>query len=245
MPLHTIQSLPSGATLGLWHLTEELAELWPQLAADADAAYAPLLPARAAGPRQAQWLAGRVLVQQMLRATALVPGQPLPLVQNDAHGRPFLASPAPVAAVSLSHSGAWVAALLAPPGAPVGVDVEFVRDKAQRIASKFLNAAELAVMETITANTTLTTTLSTELYSLLWSAKETLYKLANERGVIFRTNLLLHLPPGPWPAAGTLPATLQLTGRNSRHQICYLRPAAGYVLTYCYQVSPSTNFSPV
>ncbi|MVN77363.1 4'-phosphopantetheinyl transferase superfamily protein [Hymenobacter sp. HMF4947] len=233
MPFHLLQPLPGGATLGLWHLTEAPADLWPQLA-DAPT-YAPLLPARADGPRQAQWLAGRLLVQHLLRTAA--PGQPLPLLHNDTHGRPFLVGTGSVAAVSLSHSGNWVAALLAPPGAAVGVDVELVRDKAQRIARKFLNNPELAAVEQLTAPSAVSPTLAPELYSLLWSAKETLFKLANRRGIIFRDNLLLDLPPGPWPAAGELPATLQLTGCNSRHQICYLRPAAGYVLTYCYQIA--------
>lgn len=232
MPLHSIRPLPGEAYLGLWHLLETPAELWPQLASPDT--YYPLLPARADGPRQAQWLAGRVLVQRMLAVSAL-PDMPLPL-HNDATGRPFLASPGPVPAVSLSHSGAWVAALLAPPGTPVGVDVEVVRDKAQRIAHKFLNNEELAAIELLTIADS---TGSTELFSLLWSAKETLYKLAGQRGIIFRQNLLLDLPPGPWPAAGELPARLALGNAISRHCICYFQPAAGYVLTHCHGLAPS------
>jgi 4'-phosphopantetheinyl transferase len=227
MPLHTITPLPGGPLLGLWHLTESVADLWPQLA-DAPA-YAPLLPARADGPRQAQWLAGRVLVQHLLAAA----GQPLAPLRNDETGRPYLAGPKPQPAVSLSHSGAWVAALLAAPGTALGIDVEAVRDKAQRIARKFLNAEELAFLTMNKLEHIVGITSEEELYSLLWSAKETLYKLASQRGIIFRDNLLLDLPPAPWPPAGQLPARLYLAHTISRHQICYLRPAAGYVLTYC------------
>ncbi len=227
MPLHTITPLPGGPRLGLWHLTEPVADLWPLLA-DA-AAYAPLLPARADGPRQAQWLAGRVLVQHLLAAA----GQPLAPLRNDETGRPFFAGPGPQPAVSLSHSGAWVAALLAAPGTALGIDVEVVRDKALRIARKFLNADELAALAVTKLENTSEITSEVERYSLLWSAKETLYKLAGQRGLIFRDNLLLDLPPAPWPPAGQLPARLYLAGAISRHQICYLRPAAGYVLTYC------------
>jgi phosphopantetheinyl transferase len=232
MPLHSIRPLPGGAFLGLWHLLETPAELWPQIATPE--VYRPLLPARADGPRQAQWLAGRMLVQRMLAATALS-NVLLPL-QNDATGRPFLAGGGPAPAVSLSHSGAWVAALLAPPGTPIGVDVEVVRDKAQRIAHKFLNAVESAAIEPFI---TTSSAAGTELFSLLWSAKETLYKLAGQRGIIFRQNLLLDLPPGPWPAAGELPARLALGAAISRHCICYFQPAAGYVLTHCHGLSPS------
>jgi phosphopantetheinyl transferase len=232
MPLHSIRPLPGGAYLGLWHLLETPAELWPQLAMPEE--YRPLLPARADGPRQAQWLAGRVLVQRMLAATTLSDG--LLLLQNDATGRPFLAGASPVPAVSLSHSGAWVAALLAPPGTAVGVDVEAVRDKAQRIARKFLNDDEQAAVKPfILADAVV----DNELFSLLWSAKETLYKLAGQRGIIFRQNLLLDLPPGPWPAAGELAARLALGDAISRHCICYFQPAAGYVLTHCHGLLPS------
>lgn len=227
MPLHTITPLPGGPLLGLWHLTELPADLWPLLA-DAPA-YAPLLPARADGPRQAQWLAGRVLVQHLLAKA----GRPLAPLHNDEAGRPFLAGPGPQPAVSLSHSGEWVAALLAAPGTALGIDVEVVRDKAQRIAHKFLNADELAALEKIKLGHLPGGEAYLELYSLLWSAKETLYKLAGRRGIIFRDNLLLDLPSAPWPPAGQLPARLYLANAISRHQICYLRPAAGYVLTYC------------
>lgn len=227
MPLHTITPLPGGPLLGLWHLTESVADLWPRLA-DAPA-YAPLLPARADGPRQAQWLAGRVLVQHLLAAA----GQQVALLRNDETGRPFLAGTGPQPAVSLSHSGAWVAALLAAPGTALGIDVEAVRDKAQRIARKFLNAEELAFLAANKPEHIVGITSDEELYSLLWSAKETFYKLASQRGIIFRDNLLLDLPPVPWPPAGQLPARLYLANTISRHQICYLRPAAGYVLTYC------------
>ena len=239
MPLHSLTPLPGGATLGRWHLTETPADLW-LLLADAPA-YAPLLPARADGPRQAQWLAGRVLVQRALAGVGGAGGislpTPLPHLCNDAAGRPWLAGPGPQPAVSLSHSGAWVAALLAAPGAALGIDVELVRDKARRIAPKFLSQWELASLAAVALPPHPGPAAEEELYSLLWSAKETLYKLAGRRGLIFRDNLLLDLPAGPWPIPGTLPARLQLPEGVSRHQICYLRPAAGYVLTYCYQLA--------
>ncbi len=230
MPLHSVTPLPGGPLLGLWHLTEAPADLWPQLLNAPT--YAPLLPARADGPRQAQWLAGRVLVQQLLGS--LIPaGRPLAALRNDEAGRPFLAGLAQPA-VSLSHSGRWVAALLAPPGTALGIDVEVVRDKAQRIARKFLNEQELSDLENITLENATPDTALPELFSLLWSAKETLFKLAGQRGILFRDNLLLDLPAGQWAMPGTLPARLRLNTAISRHQICYLRPAAGYVLTYCY-----------
>jgi phosphopantetheinyl transferase len=231
MPLSSLTPLPGGPLLGLWHLTETPADLWARLAQAAD--YAPLLPARADGSRQAQWLAGRVLVQHLLAAA----GAPPAPLRNDEAGRPYLLGPAPPA-VSLSHSGEWVAALLAPAGTAVGIDIELVRDKAQRIARKFLNDDERLALESVILADGPGPLAQQELYSLLWSAKETLYKLAGQRGVIFRDSLLLDLPAGCWPVPGALPARLALQGTISRHKIWYLRPAVGYVLTYCVSPPP-------
>lgn len=225
MPLHSIQPLPGGALLGRWHLLEAPADLWPQLAHAS--AYAPLLPARTLGPRQAQWLAGRLLVQHLLHAAGYPPA---PLRNNEA-GRPYLAGPAPQPSVSLSHAGAWVVALLAAPGTPVGLDVETVRDKAQRIARKFLNDNELVATQRLADAQPAD---ATQLYTTLWSAKETLFKLAGRPGIIFRENLLFDLPAPPWPATGLLPARLHLPpAPETRHQICYLQPEPDTVLTYC------------
>ncbi|MGY3088912.1 4'-phosphopantetheinyl transferase [Hymenobacter sp. UYAg731] len=223
MPLHSIQRLSPTAVLGLWHLTETPTDLWfllPQ-----KAAYRQLRPATADEVRKAQWLAGRVLVHALM--TEILPMHHPPLVvRNDATGRPWLAGIAASVGltVSLSHSGSWVAALLSQ-GGRVGVDVEIIRDKAQRLASKFLAAQEWAAAQAVPDGPAH--------YTLLWSAKETLYKLAAQRGIIFRQQLLLHeFSP---QEAGEIPATLVLGGAQTRHRICYTQPAPGYVLTYCHE----------
>ena len=230
MPLHSLQRLAPTAVLGLWHLTETPAELWPGL--PRPAAYRPLLPATADATRQAQWLAGRVLAHELLDVLAgHAPGGLV--VQNDATGRPWLAGAAHQLTLSLSHSGAWVAAVLAH-GARAGVDVEMIRDKAQRLAGKFLNPAEWTEAEAATQAAA--PDVASAHYTLLWSAKEALYKLAAQRGIIFKKQLLLSsfLPQ----ESGEIPATLVLPGSETRHCICYSQPAPGYVLTYCHETAP-------
>ena len=227
MPLHCLLRLSPTAVLGLWHRTETAAALVVLLPAGAP--YAALLPPTAGPDRQGQWLAGRVLAHAV--AAALWPGSPELLVRNDATtGRPFVQGPSvPAGAVvSLSHSGAWAAALLATNGR-VGVDVELVRDKARHIATKFLSDKELSAAQAVATDAH---------FTLLWSAKETLYKLAERRGLIFKKQLLLE--PFTPALAGEIPATLQLAEGQSRHRICYFQPAAGYVLTYCWEPGPPT-----
>jgi len=233
MPLHSLQRLSPTAVLGLWHLTETAAELWPTL--PRGEAYRALSPATADATRQAQWLAGRALVHRLLAdpgvATAAAPADLV--LQNDDTGRPWLAGAAGSLVVSLSHSGHWVAAVLAR-GGRAGVDVEIVRDKAQRLAGKFLNPTEWDRSRALTQH--LPATAASTHYTLLWSAKETLYKLAAQRGILFRQQLLLDsfVPQ----ESGEIPATLVLAATRSRHCICYYRPAPGYVLTYCHEPAP-------
>ncbi|MFC7667834.1 4'-phosphopantetheinyl transferase family protein [Hymenobacter humi] len=188
------------------------------------------MPATADATRQAQWLAGRVLTHALLGE---MPAQPAELVvQNDATGRPWLDGASPhQLTLSLSHSGLWVAAVLAH-GARAGVDVEMIRDKAQRLASKFLSPAEWEQAQAVMQQNS---ELATAHYTRLWSAKETLYKLAAQRGIIFKTQLLLSsFAPAE---SGEIPATLILDGAETRHCICYSQPSAGYVLTYSHESS--------
>ena len=224
MPLHAIQPLSPTAALGLWHLTETPEALWAGL--PNAAAYKPLLPATADVKRQTQWLGGRRLAHALLGGLP-APLPPETLVRNDATGRPWLAGAPAGAGLSLSHSGEWVAAVLTQSGR-AGVDIEQIRDKAQRLAGKFL-----AENEWDHARAASQLTEADAHYTMLWSAKEALYKLAAARGILFRQQLLLHeFSPA---ASGEIPATLVLDGVQTRHLICYTQPAPGYVLTYCHE----------
>lgn len=226
MPLHALQRLSSTALLGLWQLTETPEELWTEL--PHHEAYRALLPAMADATRRAEWMAGRALAHVLLRQTGTA-DQAGVVVHNDGTGRPWLAGDHQNLTLSLSHSGMWVAAVLAQ-GARAGVDVEMIRDKAQRLAGKFLNAEEWAAAQTAAAADA---DLSAAHYSLLWSAKESLYKLAGQRGIIFKTQLLLSsFEP---QESGEIPATLILGNTQTRHSICYTQPSPGYVLTYCHE----------
>ncbi|MBF9238304.1 4'-phosphopantetheinyl transferase superfamily protein [Hymenobacter sp. BT683] len=230
MPLHSLQHLSSTAVLGLWQLTEPPAELWAQL--PQATTYQTLMPTTADAVRQAQWLAGRVLAHALLWKLVGAAQDGL-VVQNDATGRPWLSGvEAQPLTLSLSHSGEWVAAVVAQ-GSRAGVDVEVIRDKAQRLASKFLSAAEYDDARAATQAAPDTAHMH---YTRLWSAKETLYKLAAQRGIIFKKQLLLSsfVPE----ESGEIPGTLVLDGAETRHCICYYQPAPGYVLTFCHEPNP-------
>jgi len=211
VPLHSLSSVSHTCLLGLWHLTESADELWPALPAQAH--YLARFPDGRDVLRARQWLAGRVLVHQLLRELNDAPAT----LANDVNGRPYLQE-LPDFGVSLSHSGEWVAAVVSTQAA-VGTDIELVRTKAQKLARRFLSETEQANAGDDAVK-----------YSLYWSAKETLYKLHNRRGLVFKEQLLLD--PFELREAGVLTGHLLLENFRSQHQIHYSYPSPGYVLTY-------------
>ena len=214
MPLHSLTPLPNAALLGLWWLTEaenELLALLPY-----PAYYAARQPPGRHAARTMQWLAGRVLTHRLLDQLH----DSESFIDNDTNGRPYLPG-RPEVGVSLSHSGEWVAAVVAP-GGRVGTDIELIRTKAQKLAPRFLSEAERADAGDDAAK-----------HSLYWSAKETLYKLHSRRGLVFKEQLLLD--PFRLRAAGVLTGHLLLENARSQHQVHYLRPSEHYVLTYCVE----------
>ncbi len=70
----------------------------------------------------------------------------------------------------------------------IGFDLEPIRAKAIKLFPKFLNDEELEIFDT-----------KSEIeMTMAWSAKETLYKLAGRKEIIFKDDLTLHKENGNW-----------------------------------------------
>ena len=126
--------------------------------------------------KRLQHLAGRFLLQ------FLVPDFPYELIQIADTRKPFL--PGEQYHFSISHCGDYAAAIVSK-DRRVGIDIEIPVDKIIRIADKFLNDDERInwLNELTTPDSRLTT--------LLWSAKESVFKWYGEGVVNFRENILL------------------------------------------------------
>jgi 4'-phosphopantetheinyl transferase len=181
--------------------------------------------------RRREWLAGRVLAAELLRQLLGPERADALTIAADAFGRPRLLDAAEevVGAVSLSHGGGAVAALVAlGPGRRVGLDLEPIRPKTLPMAPRFLSPGECANLGDSTARA-----------SLMWSLKESLYKAYGRRQLDFRRHL--HLDTTDWPAAELpLPATGIVRGRITQpttghiwhHELYYETVEPGW-LTYC------------
>jgi phosphopantetheinyl transferase len=122
--------------------------------------------------RQINGIVLKYLLQQMVGAQ-----QPFKY-KKDEFGKPFLINDARF--ISVSHSKNTVAAILS--DVPCGIDIQFFTEKVDRIATKFINAAEFDYIEKPEES---------YFFHILWGAKEALYKSDGKRGLDFKRNLIV------------------------------------------------------
>jgi phosphopantetheinyl transferase (holo-ACP synthase) len=121
--------------------------------------------------RKLQWFATRHLVNEMT-------GQKT-VISKNLSGKPYLKNGAGHISISHTHT---LAAVILNYSKGVGIDLEVVNPKVERIARKFLTDEEI---EAIPVNEKI------EKLILYWSVKEALYKLYNLGNIEFKTQLLV------------------------------------------------------
>lgn len=122
---------------------------------------------QSSGERREQLNRGRELVLHLIQEALSLPSPPE--LAHHPSGAPFLPQH-PEKSISISHAAGVVAVLLAPSTYRLGVDVERRRPQLLRVQTKYLHDDELPMLlpcipDELTALT------------LLWSAKEALFKL--------------------------------------------------------------------
>ena len=108
---------------------------------------------------------------------------------HDATGRPFLPSK-PEVSMSLSHAESCAALLLTPSSLRPGVDVETYRPQLYAVASRYLTEAEWEKGCCLAPQLT-----ELELRTLLWSAKETAFKVFGSSDASLHNFVLETLTP--------------------------------------------------
>lgn len=119
--------------------------------------------------------------------------------------------------ISISHTEGF-AVLALHPEQNIGIDIEHISDRAERLLSRFLSLKEREALDK--GN-------STVVSLLCWSAKETVYKLLSREGVDFANDIFIH----PFRLIDNkLMATEYHTGKK-RKFILDFEVTAQYVLT--------------
>lgn len=190
----------------VWRMDEPLAEVEQALSstpwvAEAQRRFQSLT-------RRHEWLTARWLLHTLTGR--------YPEISYLPTGRPCLADGS--CQLSISHTKGYVALILSP--RRVGIDIERIARRVERVAPRFLRDDEQPMPYQ-----------GELLHSQLlhWSAKETLFKCIDAEGVDLRDHLRIH--PFQPQARGTFQAEEYRTERHQQFEVCYeLHP--DFVLTY-------------
>ena len=167
MAVVNIREVYPGVSLGLWQMDEspeQLFDLYPHL-----------LPYRSSlddkyknDGRKLEFLAIRALMYEMLRVNGASKGllSHAGDFTHNGQGKPLFRG----YNVSISHTKGY-AALILSKKSEVAVDIEYMSDRVERIASKFLRKDERAD--------------SLDAKLVHWCAKETVFKLFSEENLLF------------------------------------------------------------
>ncbi len=171
MPITFYQDINSDTAIGLWKITEHPAELEAQLQLKAHEVN--ILKSLSKEKRNLHWLATRVLLRKMINTNEYIN------FQVDESGKPYLVNHPHH--ISLSHSYDY-AAVMVSKTRKVGIDIEVIKSKIERVQQKFLADDELGFIGD--AN-------RIEKLYVCWCAKEALYKLNGKKETSFRDHIKL------------------------------------------------------
>jgi phosphopantetheinyl transferase len=214
MPLIHRRAIHHDAVIGIWEVTETEADLLRLYPASADELTT--LGSFSYPFRRSQFLASRLLLHTLLPNAKII---------YDANGKPFPDDQK--THLSLSHSGNLIAMMI--DSKHCGIDIETIRPKITKIASKFLSDKELiACLEEPVG-------LRMHVY---WCVKEALYKVEGAKNVSLKSDIFVENVLNP--VTGTVKATLKYAGRSlSRH--VYYEQFGDYMLAWTEQTGNESS----
>jgi len=164
------------------------------------------------GGRRLEWLAGRWLIHEMSGAAERL------ICAADKYGKPHLVN-SPLE-MSLSHSNEVAAAILSPHS--VGIDVQKLVAKIERIAHKYMRESE---SESLGKH-------RIEHLHVYWGAKEALYKAYGRRELDFRQHILIE--PFDYQENGTTTGRVVKGDFEANYRI-YFEKMGEYMLVYAIE----------
>ena len=169
MPLVYQQNINASTKLGVWHIEEPESFFLEQV---------PLQREITHPNKRLQHLAGRYLLKE------LYPDFPYELIRIADTRKPFLENEA--YHFSISHCGKY-AAVIVSTDHRVGVDVELISAKVEKVKHKFLSETEQALLKD--AINTPHSIFNEKILTAAWSIKESLYKWQGSSEVDFIKHL--------------------------------------------------------
>jgi 4'-phosphopantetheinyl transferase len=166
--------------------------------------------------KRLEWLSSRLCLKELLQITHKVESLNAPT------GQPYLSDHS--FHISYSHSNMYSGAI-ASQHYPVSIDLEDL-SKVRNLDTRFLfmHPDELDYFNSAT---------DSRVFFLIWSAKETLYKIYTKRGIVFKENLLINPERKPLEQSGTVSGILKADGFEKTYTI-YYSFFPGVLLTYTF-----------
>lgn len=161
------QTFPNGTQLGVWRIEEE-ANYFLNIMDITDNSLAKI--AKMNERRKIEWLAARHLLQEMMGKHVFC--------YSDSFGKPTLKNSDKH--LSISHSRGLVTVIVSK--ASIGIDIQEITPKIQRIAHKFMRPIEMKCLHN---------SHSLEHLHIFWGAKEALYKAYGKKSLDFRKHILV------------------------------------------------------
>lgn len=206
MPLVYQQNINAVTRIGLWHITEDENFFLKEV---------PLKREISHWHKRLQHLAGRLLLKE------LYPDFPLRLIKIADTKKPFLEDEP--FHFSISHCGDYAAAIVSKLYR-VGVDVELLNEKIERIQHKFMYDEELPVLN---EQCPMPVTQSLTLY---WSVKESVFKWWGSGEVDFKKDIAITSIKGE-PQQGTVHVTFKEQYLLNVHYLYFNNNFLTWVLT--------------
>jgi 4'-phosphopantetheinyl transferase len=221
MALAYHRKLDDVTEFAVWRIEESAEDLYSQLQLKSHEVK--VLEGLNNGKRNLHWLSTRVLLRQLLNTTEYID------CQVDDHGKPYL--PDSPYHISFSHSFDYAAVMISK-DKPVGIDIEMIKDKIERVASKFLVDQEIDFLDPKNK--------INHLY-ICWCAKEAVYKLQGKRNVSFKDHI--RLKPFSYKPEGAFYATLEVD-QECKSFTVHFEQFENYMIGYvagCNELTSSVN----
>jgi phosphopantetheinyl transferase len=198
MPRLREEHIDNNSLLGLWEISESAEELERMIRLNHTEQL--MLDSFRNDTRRKHWLSYRLLIRELLGTHDVE-------VSYTESGKPFITQPQ--GHISVSHSGIYSAVIFSKTRR-VGIDVEKIQDRIERVRHKFLSPAEMEMLQADTRIPQLVT---------LWAAKESLYKLCGELEVEFNEHL--RVEPFEYLGKGILSASVLLKNTQADFKLQY------------------------
>ncbi len=209
MPVTFHEHIDEDTSIGLWRIAETPDELAQQLQLKEHEFK--LLRSLSKEKRNLHWLATRVLLRKMLNTSEYID------CQADENGKPILINHPHH--ISLSHSYDY-AAVMVSKTKKVGIDIEIIKDKIERVKNKFMSSEELDFISQKNG---------IEHLYICWCAKEALYKLNGKKETSFKDHI--HLAAFDYAEMGELNAQIDKKNTKDAYKVKF-RKFDDYMMGY-------------